>query len=240
MNRCLNITTSILVLVMMSWPISSFADVPPPIASGNEFVTHQVSVTNMSDFPDYALLVYDAGTSLQGHLTFDTDRPAKQTLIQGRNWRSRVRFRAPQVWLIKRSDEATWSDMIKKSIKRQRSDCEQGKGCAHISRFMPTYPPPEKVIDCGLQITVIAERKKKPGVSTKVTDIFEVVEASPNRCLVKKISDARTIGIYSTNNARRFIWLLMILCGVGVFFAVQRFNRSQLSKLKAVNPSLSS
>lgn len=186
--------TSLLALVVLLAPAAASADVATPPPPGKEFVTYSVRVDNLAAFKDFVLLVYDTPSDgkLRASLRFVAEGAAEQILVRGGSWRSEARFGRPRFWLLPLAAEKAWSEATNQEIARQREACaERNEGCMHISRFSPSYAPPEGAIDCGVEIEVRASVPKgTAGKDRQVLDVFRLVEATATTCRIERVPQA--------------------------------------------------
>ncbi|MEL6342777.1 MAG: hypothetical protein AAFV53_06565 [Myxococcota bacterium] len=162
------------------------ADVAPTEPPGRQFVTHALRVEGMDVHPGHVLVVYNAPQDgvIRANLAYHSEGQAQQTLGDGSRARgnhfSKVRFH-----LMSRDRYSAWSSTTAQEIARQRTACaEKGEGCAHISRFVPRYPPPAQVVDCQVEIDVITQNEKKG--PDQIVDVVRLKEAGDSVCVLEQ------------------------------------------------------
>ena len=227
--------TLLITLLMSS---TAFADIPPDIPEGSEFVSHYVQIENMADHPDFTIVVYDPATEglIRASLVFTADSDERQLLVNGRSWQSLADFGNPGLWLLPRDAQTEWSSATAVEIDRQREACfERGEGCVHASRFSPRFAPPEGALDCNVRVDVQAQRPTDPDTPAEVVDVFRVTEASADRCVAERVADASTPAVSGENAI--WPWLLALggllaLTGVLVVFA-RRSKQKQPEQIAA-------
>lgn len=124
----------------------ALADIPPTPPPNQQFVTHTVQPEGLADHPEHVLLLFAKGDTISSYRTFSADNPSFG--VEGELLRAGFS-------LMKRSDYVMWADQTRDEILRQRTACaERGEGCAHISRFEPSFAPPTAVVDCGMTLAL--------------------------------------------------------------------------------------
>ena len=117
---------------------SAQADLAVEPRQGERFVTHYLEVKGLPD--GMVLVVADEGDSVSAvrSITADgTHRLASGDALRGAGMSS------PKLWAMSAEQHASWRSAAAEVVAGQERACrEEGKGCAHISRFTPSYPAP--------------------------------------------------------------------------------------------------
>jgi len=202
-----------------------YADVPPQPPANKQFVRHYIQLKDMEKHTDFSLLVFDKqskGKTIKSIGSFTAKR-SKDVLIANQATSMPPSFGKPEIWLMSKTDHQAWSVELSTTILKQRQDCMNGIGCAHISRFRPSFSAPTKVIPCNVDITPVLYSKKDG--PTKIVDTFSIKELSASTCILQKqarrawnknkevSTDSMTSGCTSTPINPG--WLLTIMALVG-------------------------
>lgn len=158
------------------------ADVAIPPPDGQRFVKHDLVVAGLERHPDVVLLAIDAGGTVSGYRAWRAGGEARQTLAQGGRSRGGG-IAAPSVKMLPKAAFDAWEAKSRADVDRQRAACaDRGEGCAHISRFVPSYPAPPDTVDCGFPIRLVTSGPKR-GPDT-VVDTIELQSSADGRCIV--------------------------------------------------------
>lgn len=158
----------------------ALADIPPTPPPNEAFARHTVSVDGLAAHPDFVVMLYPGSGELSDHQVFTAEK-SKQDL-------SEDLLRA-DFWLMPKADYATWSSATSAEIMRQRTVCaETGEGCAHISRFSPSYAPPTGTIPC--KVTLDAPYTVPEGKPTDLQHAFSLTAASATACTLAAVPSA--------------------------------------------------
>jgi hypothetical protein len=163
--------------------LPALADVAIPPPKDQIFTSHYLRVDDREAHPDFVLLAYDSGETLSTHRAWPADREAEQLLARGGRDRG-GQLGHPGLHLLPKAAYEAWATATSAEIARQEEACaDRGEGCAHISRFAPSYPPPEGATSCGHAIEL--QRSAPEGSADKRVDVVKIVEASASSCKVE-------------------------------------------------------
>jgi hypothetical protein len=150
------------------------ADIPPTPPTNREFASNAVMVEGLEGSPDFVLLLVPAGTSISAYRAFTPER-SRQDLSD--------RMLRADFWLMEKAAYEAWSAATSAEIMRQETACaERGEGCAHISRFVPSFSPPTQAIRCGASLD--APSTVPRGEPTSLLHTFRLTAASATACTV--------------------------------------------------------
>ena len=160
----------------------ALADIIPDAPTGKKHITHSLRIEGLEAHPDIVLLaMQDAGDGeLSAYRVFDHESNEAR-LANGASRSSGMA--TATIYLMTRADYDAWAKVTAEDVRRQEELCEQGIGCAHISRFEPTYATPESRLACGATITT--QTSAIIGGSDRL-DVYRVVEASPTSCRLEE------------------------------------------------------
>ncbi len=178
------------------------ADIAPEPPAGRAFLSHYLKMENLADYPGFALLVYDPSPDgkITASRTFKVGKDAEQLLENQSNWRSARNFDRPGIWLLSLAQEKAWSKKTGELIAQQREACaRRGEGCAHISRFVPKYPPPAEAIDCGVRIDIQTTVAK--GQNDRVVDVYRIAKATDKTCQLEHATGPSSSKVASNANS---------------------------------------
>lgn len=174
-----------LPLILLS--LSAQADVIQPPPDKERYLTHQLRIEGLDAHPDVVIVAHDRAGTISSHRAFSAG-DAQQVLGRGAR-RDGGGLSAPALFLLPRAAHDAWSEGVRAEVARQEEACaDRGEGCAHISRFTPSYAPPEGGVDCKQDITL---KLTGPEDGPKeVVDVLRLVEASATTCRLEAVDQA--------------------------------------------------
>lgn len=158
---------------------TSFADILIEPDAGTIHTSHVVRVEGLAEHPGYVLLAFDGepGQTISTHRVFTPD---SEEFVMARGGGRGSQLYAPSFYLMADADYQAWKTVTDADVAKQEADCLEGIGCAHISRFEPSYPSPKTVVSCGL--TVQTKTSAPTGSPDKHTDLYTLKTASAEAC----------------------------------------------------------
>ncbi len=197
------------LLVAFGAPV--LADIAPRPPAGERFVAHHLEVKGLPK--GRVLLVADDGDIVSRVVSFEAD--GNRQLQSGRD--RGARLGAAKLWSMSSADFAAWQTRASAEVAQQREDCANGKGCAHISRFVPKMPAPAPRVDCGASVDL---HLKGPASGPATwTDVVRVKGMTDTTCDLRLSSPNMpsqcSTGMVGTSAAS-------LLLGVGLVAASRR------------------
>ena len=197
----------------------AFADVPPEPPAGKQFATHSVEIQNLKSFADYVIYVGNKGKTTNTYRVFDSQTDKPLVLAQGSSREGKITN--PQFLLMTKQAFEEWSTKARQALQKQREDCMNGIGCAHISRFEPTYPSPSG-IDCNIALNVQTTSVDK----SQFLSTYKLEKADDKSCVLKELVEHPvSSGGCSTTPANGF-WALWLV-GLAYLRRNKKLNRPQ-------------
>lgn len=210
------------LLLALCLPAQADVAVPPP--TGKRFLTHALRVDGLEQHPGYVVVAFDGrpGSSIGTHRVFTAEAP-QQDLAYGGSNRGPA-LAEPGLHLMKRDAYDAWNTEQSAVVAAQRKACsERGEGCAHISRFVPSYQAPGAVVDCGHRVGL-----ETVGLATgpdTVIDVVTLTAASDSACTVKPVErerekDGDQVGVTGCSAAA--LSATSVLAGLGLLLGMRR------------------
>ena len=173
----------LLALALSTTALADIAIEPDP---GTTFLSHSLRLEGLAEHPTSVLVVHDGGSTISAHRAYSADREAQQTLARGGSNRGGG-MGAPSIYLMNGIAYQAWSTATDATVSAAREACaDRGEGCAHISRFVPSYAPPTGAISCGVSIDL--QLSGPDGGPDEVVDVYRLAEASATTCRLDRIA----------------------------------------------------
>jgi len=164
-------------IALLAWlGASAMADIAPRPPEGERFVVHKLELKGLPE--GRVLVVVDDGDTVSRVISIDAD--GTRQLASGRERGGRLG--APGLWSMSTTDLAAWKAKADAEVAKQKAACREGRGCAHISRFVPDIPAPSPRVDCHIRLELHTHGPAS-GPDTW-TDTVEVVEMTDERCVL--------------------------------------------------------
>ena len=170
----------------MLWLSLAFADLLVPAPEGKVYVTHSVRIEGVPE--GKVLLVFDGppGGEVEAMRVYTTTQ-TQHVVARGSQNRGGS-LGEPGVWMMALEDYTPWNTARSEDVAKQEAACMNGEGCAHISRFVPTWTMPEALISCNH--TLELQTQAAAGEPEERLDVFaatvtddacslQAVEATP-------------------------------------------------------------
>lgn len=144
------------------------ADLLIPAEMGQVHITHSVRIEGLT--PGFVVVAFDGtpGSEVGTHRAFTVDHP-ELVIANGGNSRG-ASLGAPALYAMTVEAHTEWDTARAAEVGRQEQACLNGEGCAHISRFVPSYATPTAVIPCGLSLEPTGSAPE--GSPVERTDVF--------------------------------------------------------------------
>lgn len=211
-----------LLLLALAGPAR--ADVALEPEPGTRFVTHALRIEGLDAHPGHVVLAYDEGATLSTFRAFHAGGQPSQELGWGGANRG-PHMGAPGLHLLPRAAYEAWLAQTTATILAQETACaERGEGCMHISRFVPSFPPPAGAVSCGLGLTVQGSGPKDG--PDRVEDVLHLETATDTSCVLRKVGleasrEGKPVGVDAgarcdlTGSAASLVAGLGLLLGLG-------------------------
>jgi hypothetical protein len=144
------------------------ADLLIPAELGQVHITHSVRIDGIP--PEFVVVAFDGspGGEVGTYRAFTADHP-ELVIATGGNSRGAT-LGAPALYGMTAEAYAEWDAVRSAEVARQEEACLNGEGCAHISRFVPSFATPTAVIPCGLSLEPTGSAPE--GSPLQRTDVF--------------------------------------------------------------------
>ncbi|MCK6505808.1 hypothetical protein L6R53_20870 [Myxococcota bacterium] len=216
-------------LLLWTLSVPARADVALEPDPGTRFLTHALRIEGLDAHPGYVVLAYDAGAELSTWRAFHAGAPASQELGWGGANRG-PRMGAPGLHLLPRAAYDAWLAQTTATIQAQETACaERGEGCMHISRFVPSFPPPVGAVSCGLSLQVQGAGPEDG--PDRVEEVLRLEAASDSTCSLARVGqelsrEGKPVAAGSGARCDLVGGAASLLAGAGLLLGLGRRRRS--------------